>query len=286
MVTVWLGRVVRFPLTRIVLGAACIIGAIAVTQALAGWLHELLGFGPLRVGSLQHALPVILAVHVTYAGYVRVMERRSAAELSGDGALCESGAGALVGFTLLAVSIAAIAALGYYHVDAVNPWTTVIPPFAAALLAAWWEELLFRGLLFRITEQSLGTWLALGVSAAVFGLAHVSTPGWTLLGLLAIAVEAGMLLGSAYVLTRRLWLPIGIHFGWNFANGFFGVSTVGREGLFEARLSGPYLISGDGDVGQSVLAVLLVSAVSAVVLIKAHRAGQFTRPFWRREPVS
>ena len=102
----------------------------------------------------------------------------------------------------------------------------------------------------------------------------------------AIAVEAGVSLWSAYVLTRRLWLPIGIHFGWNFANGFFGVSTVGREGLLEAGLSGPYLISGDGDVGQSVLAVLLVSAVSAVVLIRAQRAGLFTRPFWRREPAS
>ena len=103
--------------------------AHVVTQGLVGRLHEVLGLGPLRVGSIQHALPLILAVHFTYAGYVRVMERRSVAELSGGGALRESGVGAVVGFTLLAGSVAAIAALGYYHVDAVNPWTTLIPPW-------------------------------------------------------------------------------------------------------------------------------------------------------------
>ena len=214
------------------------------------------------------------------------MERRSVAELSGDGALRESGVGAVVGFTLLAGSVAAIAALGYYHVDAVNPWTTLIPPFAAALLAAWWEELLFRGILFRIMEESLGTWFALVISAALFGFVHIATPGWTPLGLLAIAVEAGVLLGGAYVLTRRLWLAIGIHFGWNFANGLFGVSTAGWEGLLESRLSGPYLFTGGGDVGQSVVAVLLVSAVSIVVLVRAHRAGHVMRPFWRRAPAA
>lgn len=286
MSTVWLGRVARFPLTRIVLGFAAIIGAIAVAQELVDRLHELLGFGPLRLGSIQHTLPLVLAAHFTYVGYTRVMERRSVAELAGDGALREAGAGAAVGFMLLASSIAAIAGLGYYHVDAVNPWTTLIPPFAAALLAAWWEELVFRGVLFRITEESLGTWFALVISAALFGIVHVSTPGWTPLGLLAIAVEAGVLLGAAYVLTRRLWLAIGIHFGWNFANGLFGVSTAGWKGLLESRLSGPYLITGDGDVGQSLLAVLLVSAVAIVVLVQAHRAGHVVRPFWRRPPAA
>ena len=116
------------------LGFAVIIGAIVVTQGLVGRLHEVLGLGPLRVGSIQHALPLVLAVHFTYAGYVRVMERRSVAELSGGGALRESGVGALVGFTLLAGSVAAIAALGSYHVDAVNPWTTLIPPLVSIVV--------------------------------------------------------------------------------------------------------------------------------------------------------
>ena len=286
MSTGWSGRVVRFPLTRIVLGSAVIIATVVVTQELVGRLHEVVGLGPLRAGSIQHALPLVLAVYFTYVAYARVVERRSVAELSGDGALGEAGAGAAIGFTLLAAPVAAIAALGYYHVDAVNPWTTLITPFAAALVASSWEELVFRGVLFRITEESLGTWFALVISAALFGFVHVSTPGWTPLGLLAIAVEAGVLLGGAYVLTRRLWLPIGIHFGWNFANGFFGVSTVGWEGLFESRLSGPYLITGGGDVGQSVFAVLLVSAVSILVLVRAHRAGRVVRPFWRRPPAA
>ena len=121
-----------------------------------------------------------------------------------------------------------------------------------------------------------------GISAALFGLVHIGTPNWSVLGVIAIALEAGVLLGASYVLTRRLWLAIGIHLGWNFGNAFFGVSTGGNRGLFEAGVSGPELLSGGADVGRSPIAVALVSVVAIFVLVKAHRQGHFQHPFWRR----
>ena len=281
-----LDRVVRFPLTRIVFGTAAVFGALLITRALIDWLYGVLDLGPVRLFSIQAVVAAILAVSLAYVWYVRLVERRAVHELSRAAALREAGAGTLVGFSLLAGTIAVLAALGYYQVEAVNPWTTVIQAFTVALLAAWWEELVFRGLVFRILEESLGTWFALGISAALFGLVHIGSPNWSVLGIIAIALEAGVLLGAAYVLTRRLWLAIGIHLGWNFGNAFFGVSTAGNRGLFEAGVVGPELLSGGADVGRSPIAVALVSAVAIYVLVKAYRQGHFRQPFWRRPPAT
>ncbi len=282
----WLVLVVRFPVTRIVLAGLLVIGAFNVVQVLLGELHRALGLGPLRPDALSFAVSVALAVHFAYVGYVRLVERRAAAELSLAGALPELGRGVLVGIALLAGTAAAIAALGHYHVGAVNPWTALVPPFAIALWVAYLEEIVFRGILFRIIEESLGTWLALAISTAVFGLVHLANPNATYFAALAIGLEAGVLLGTAYVLTRRLWLAIGIHFAWNFTqSGIFGsnVSGISVGGLIESRLSGPDLISG-GALGMegSVFAIALCLAAGVVFLMQAHRAGHFIRPFWRR----
>ena len=277
-----LAPVIRFPLTRIILGTAAVFGALLVTRALIERVYEGLDLGPVRFFSIPAVLAVLLGVSLAYVGYVRLVERRAVTELSREGALREAGAGLLVGFSLLGGTIGVLAALGYYQVEAVNPWSTIVSAFAVALFAAWWEELVFRGVLFRVLEESLGTWLALGISAAIFGAVHLGAPNWSVLGLIAIALEAGVLLGAAFVLTRRLWSAIGIHLGWNFGNAFFGVSTGGNRGLFEATVAGPELLSGGADVGRSPIALALVSVVAVFVLVRAHRRGHFRRPFWRR----
>jgi membrane protease YdiL (CAAX protease family) len=66
-------------------------------------------------------------------------------------------------------------------------------------------------------QNAGGTWIALVVSSPLFGVAHALNPGATFSSTIGIALQAGVMLGLAYSLTRRLWLPIGIHIGWNFA---------------------------------------------------------------------
>ena len=113
---------------------------------------------------------------------------------------------------------------------------------------------------------------------------HVVAPDWSVLGLIAIALEAGVLLGAAFVLTRRLWAAIGIHLGWNFGNACFDVSDGGSQGLFEASMRGPELLTGGADPGRSPVALALVSAVAVFVLVRAYRKGHVRRPYWRRPP--
>jgi hypothetical protein len=148
------------------------------------------------------------------------------------------------------------------------------------------EEMLFRGILFRWIEEFAGSWAALFVTSALFGIAHIYNPNATWFSSFAIAVEAGVLLGGAYMLTRSLWMPIGLHAAWNFTQGFVfdvPVSGVDSQGIVEARLSGPEILSG-GQFGleASILALLVATAAGIALVLRAIKQGQLVRPWWVR----
>ena len=279
-------RILQFGLTRIVLAVLAILAATVLVQLVVGGVLGGLGAGPLRTDSLQYVIPLVIAVHFAYVGFVRLVERRRAQELSGKGAVRETGAGIAVGAGLLATSVVIIAVLGHYQVTGSNPVSVVLPAFAMSVAAGYVEEVVFRGVLFRIVEESLGTWIALLLTSALFGFAHMASPNATLFSSLAIALEAGVLLGAAYVLTRRLWLAVGIHFAWNFTQGgIFGVRVSGftMDGLLESTLSGPTLLSG-GEFGveASIFALVLGVGTGVLFLVKAGRKGHLIAPFWSK----
>lgn len=282
----WRDRILQFGPTRIVLATLAIMAAAVLAQLFTGFVLVPAGLASAGQDSLVYVVLLVIAVHFAYRGYVRLVERRRADELSGTGAVRETGAGIAVGAGLLVATISAIAALGYFHVTGSNPVSAVVPTFATAVAAGYVEEVLFRGVLFRIIEESLGTWIALALTALLFGFAHMMNPNATLFSSFAIAMEAGILLGAAYVLTRRLWLAVGIHFAWNFTQGgIFGgrVSGLTMDGLLESELSGPTLLSG-GEFGveASIFAVTLGVATGVWFLVRAGRKGHFIAPFWRR----
>ena len=284
--TMLAGRIIQFGLTRILLAVLAIAAAALLVQLVVGGLLEALGLGPTGEFTLQIVIPLVIAVHFTYIGFVRLVERRPADELAGRGAVRETGAGVAVGAGLQTACVGAVAALGYFQVAGLNPVSVVVPTLAMAVASGYVEEVVFRGVLFRIVEESLGTWIALGLTSLLFGFAHISNPNATVLSSFAIAMEAGVLLGAAYVLTRRLWLAVGIHFAWNFAQGgVFGVRLSGLavDGLLESELDGPALLTG-GEFGleASVFALALGTATGVLFLVRAGRRGQFIAPFWRR----
>ena len=96
-----------------------------------------------------------------------------------------------------------------------------------------------------------------------------------------------MLLSAAYVLTRRLWLAIGIHFGWDFSqDAIFGVGK-GVKGLMDGDLSGPVGLSGgSAGIEGSVVALLLCVVVGAYLLVRAGWRGNLLAPSWKRDRQS
>ena len=285
--TRWLDRIALFPLTRILVYVGGISAVLWLQGLAAGGLRVVLGT---VLSGVANVVLAILAIHFAYRGIARLLERRSAVELSLSGAPLETGAGALVGAGCLTVTVGMVAALGYYDVQGIGAWATLVTAFGIAATSGYIEEVIFRGVIFRIVEESLGSWLALAISVALFGLAHLGNPNATLYGAAAIGIEAGVLLGAAYMVTRRLWFAIGVHFGWNFMQaGVFGPQVSGRQvdSLLQSRLSGPDLLSG-GALGLegSLFAVTVCLLVSLVFLNRARRQDLFVRPFWRRRQAS
>jgi membrane protease YdiL (CAAX protease family) len=242
--------------------------------------------GSLAVGAVNWNPPLTLLLGfatavltlLTYAWIVRRTEKRAPVEAewrSSGGAL---GRGALLGFGLFTAVIVNIAVLGDYRVDGWGSWSGAIALLGFMAAAAVTEEVLFRGVLFRTVERRLGTWWALVLTGVLFGASHLLNPHASLWGAIAIAVEAGGMLAAAYAATRTLWLPIGLHFAWNFAEGgLFGTDVSGTnqpQGLLHGVTSGSTWITG-GDFGPegSLYSVLAGIIVTTVFLIIARRRG-------------
>lgn len=216
-----------------------------------------------------------------YAGLVRLLEPRRSPEL----ALARGGrlalAGLFVGAALFCGVYAVLWAYGVARFEGVNRVTNAAFPLAMAILAGIGEELVFRGVVFRVVEEGCGTLVALVVSAALFGLVHLSAPGATAVSTLAIALEAGLLLTAAYLLTRNLWFPIGLHIGWNFTEGgVFGSAVSGHaaHGLLNAPIVGPATLTGSGFGQEASPAAVGVCVVAAIVLLALATARGQWRP--------
>lgn len=278
----WGQRVLQFPVTRIFLGLVALLLVISLAQSALDLIPGI-DQGALN---LLGACIVALVGTFSYIGFVRIVEKRPVSELSLPHAAPELGLGTLLGALLFTATIGLIALFGFYHITGINHWSVILPLLGMSIVSGVVEELLIRGILFRIMEESLGTWLALLISALIFGLLHIANPNATWWSALAIAIEAGIMLAAAYVVTRRLWLPIGIHFAWNFVQGgVFGVAVSGNGvvGLLQATLSGPALLSG-GEFGAeaSIFAVIVCLAAGIFLIWQAHKKGNFIRPFWSR----
>jgi membrane protease YdiL (CAAX protease family) len=88
------------------------------------------------------------------------------------------------------------------------------------------EELFFRGYGFQELLAAIGPWATIVPVGVIFGLLHGSNPGATWFSA-ANTAGFGILFGYAYLRSRDLWLPMGLHFGWNFTLPLFGVNVSG-----------------------------------------------------------
>ncbi len=229
---------------------------------------------------------VALAMWV-YVGFARYVERREPDDLALGPMPRELGLGLVLGTALYTGSVLILMAIGVMRIEAVNPPSFMLPAIAMALSSGFLEELLFRGALFRIVEQWLGSWISVFVSSLVFGVVHLMNPAATITGAIFISVEAGVLLAAAYMLTRRLWLGIGFHISWNYTQSavFSGVvsGSVADPGLFKTVMTGPDLLTG-GSFGleASLIACLLCTTAGTILVMRAVRRGQVMQPFWSR----
>jgi len=277
---VWL-RILRSPLLRlIVLGPA-----LFLMMMQSNWFMETFKDRPLI--SIGVTVCMALAALVLYYAYGRIVEGREVTELSTPGMGREWATGALIGAGLITGCVLILLGFGMYRIDGLNPATFLIPAVALAISSGTFEELFFRGVIFKSVEDMVGSWIALILSSLVFGFVHLLNPAGTIVGAVYISIEAGLLLAAAYLLTRRLWLAMGVHMAWNYTLSaiYSGVVSggVSDPGLIRGTFEGPELLTG-GSFGleSSILALVLCTGAGIVMAVLAHRRGHFLPPPWMR----
>lgn len=253
------------------------------TWAAMGWP----AFVPFRDTTLPMEVLRLSPILLAYGLLVTFVERRAPGELSPAKAAPHLLLGLAGGAACFSLIVAALWALGAFVVDGVNSDVDWIGPILVMGVGAGiGEEIVSRGVIFRIVEEGLGTWAALLVSAAVFGGLHIWNPHATAWSALAIALEAGLLFGLLYHLTRSLWVCMGAHAAWNVAQGpFYGIPVSGFEqrGLLASHMQGPdWLTGGAFGAEASVVALCICSLVTSVCLAVAVRRGSLVPPPWLR----
>lgn len=253
---------------------------VAGLQALAIDINPTVTVGVLAVCALLTVLVVTWLI-----------ERRDPAEI-GLGLrhfIMEWLKGAGMGAAYLCASVGILALLGGYRISGV---TLAAQSLAGGLLLHFWvgvfEETLFRGILFRFLEEGFGSWIALTLTALFFGILHLSNPNATAWSSIALALEAGILFGAAYMATRSLWVIMGLHTAWNFLQGtIFGVAVSGAgaptDSLFQPIMQGnPWLTGGDFGIEASVIAVVLGLGLGIYFIVRAVKQKRIMRGLlWR-----
>ena len=252
---------------------------------IAAFLLSTMGYGMLMAGyevSERFWHPVVTiawaaAILGLYALFVKLMEGHWPTDLSLRRLIPHTLLGLLVGFIFMILVISTIVASGYASINWTDfSWDKQFSVFMMFLAVAVGEEMICRGVIFRWIDERWNTWVALLVSAVFFGWMHISNDNATWWSSLAIAIEAGLLLAAAYKWSGSLWLPIGIHWAWNYTQGnIFGLAVSGTQAgptILTTTVNGPDIVTG-GAFGPeaSIVAVLFGTLYTIIFMWNRYR---------------
>ncbi len=209
-----------------------------------------------------------------YAAYVKIFEKRQVSELAVKRALPDLLTGIGIGVLFISSVVGVLALSGVYTVDSVElDAPQLLLDFAALSIVAIGEEIIFRGIIFRMIDARFNLLSALVISSLIFGLMHLASVDlWTAI---SISAEAGLMLAAAYKLRNNLWIPIGIHWAWNFMLGsIFGVGVSGfveEYSLLTPRISGPYILTGGANGFEGSVVTCIIGVLFGLGLL--HKTG-------------
>lgn len=194
--------------------------------------------------------------------------------LQSRGWLAKLAAGWGLGTALQLLIFAALAVAGWLTVARAD-WQ---PVDLSVSLVAWFiisfnEELSFRGYILQRLAQAWGLPAAVVVSSLVFAMVHVLNPNVQPLAMVSL-FAAGLLLACAYLVSRSLWLPIGLHIGWNLAEihllGFPG-SGIPEPALIRSVVNGPEVMTGGAFGPEGGLVGLAATVLGIIILFVGYQ---------------
>ena len=256
--------------------------AVALSIAMLAFINPELVAESGTPGLLLLALSIIVALPAaTISVWIarRALDRRTFTSLGlelGALAIRDLLIGFLIPAPLFALAFFAQWGLGWLEIEGWG-WAEssfaltmlgVVLGLAAFLAVGFWEELLFRGYYLQNLRDGTGLALALFLSSGVFTLAHLGNFSASIASTLGI-FGAGYFLAYGWLRTRALWLPIGLHIGWNFFQGpVFGFAVSGNPtpSIVVHTVEGPELLTGGGFGPEAGLIVFPVIALGSALI--------------------
>lgn len=279
-------KILHFPLTKIIIGLIVCGGVVGVGQALIQKTLDLTSIDKDLKSLIGGIFVAILAI-ISYTFLFRFYEKRKITEFSKKHIFKNLTIGIILGIILQSLTILVIYLKGGYYVESINPIIYLIPPLTMAFTSAIFEETLFRGIIFRIIEEKLGSYISLIISALIFGALHLLNPNSSLSAAIGLSIQAGLLLAAAYIYSRNLWFPIAIHFAWNFTqSAIFGTIVSGNEiskTLITSKIEGAEWFTG-GQFGPegSIQATVFCLIATIILLILSNKEGKIIKPYWKK----
>ncbi len=209
-----------------------------------------------------------------------------------NGALRELSTGMLTGFMLIITSVAILwltgAAYFSLNVFSLSSFLYLISVFFILFISAAYEEILFRGYIFQSLIEGSNLRITLSIYSLLFGVAHLSNNGITILSI-AITILAGALLGVIYYKTRALWMCIGLHSIWNWTMGpLFGMglseSIFLRGSIFSFNPSDSIFIREQNGMSDIVLGILLLALTIYIWKASWLNPSDYNRNLWSKYP--
>ncbi len=232
---------------------------------------------PAWVATLLDAAFYLGGVLLLTWGFSRFLDRSSLSRLGlrKERWLGYLGAGLALGAALVFAAFAVLRLAGLVTVEVSAGWLSAEWVASAVLwiVISFVEELSFRGYILQGLARGWGMPIAVVVSSVLFGAVHAMNPNASLLGVLTICV-GGLLFASAYLVTRSLWLPIGLHIGWNLVEtqvlGFAGSGHV-QPSILHTTVQGPMILTGGAFGPEGGLVTLAAELAGIAVLLIVHR---------------
>ena len=224
---------------------------------------------------VAQTIPPLIAASLIGALAMAIFESRTLSDLGlhwreGTGRNLLTGLAIGAGGAMLLIAVPVLTGLAHFEsvADANFSWRAAIFTLALLFCGAAGEEIAFRGFPLQFLIRSYGAWISIVGIGILFGLLHGFNPGATRLSM-ANTAGFGILFGFALTRSHDLWLPIGLHFGWNAALPFLGVELSG----FTIKVVGYQLVWKTGDLWSggtygpeaSLLATAVVLVLFAVV---------------------
>ena len=218
-------------------------------------------------GTISFICGVLLLL--MYRWLVKSYEERKIEELSMQKSLKDTGIGFLWGMLMMAAVIGIFALCGWYKIIGCSFNVAFVYRYLMAyFVVAVGEEIVFRGIMFRLLDSQFNLWVALIFSSFLFGAAHIINPNATVVSTVGISLASGVLFGLLFKYYRTLWVPIGIHWSWNFVQGTVtGCPVSGGApdySILQSVTSGPELFTG-GLFGPEASIITMIAGLAPCI---------------------